>query len=681
MIKENDPYIDVDERLKEKYVSVGTLAEQIKRRKHRIRMWKEKVQRIAAIFPPEEIEGLYRVIFKPALEAKVSFKDAPPLLENDLMDGALVQHFPRCDLTELHVRLRSIVRWIQTRSHLKILSTLATSHNFDIVANDPNAHLHYLQTAFKRVEAYWRACQLHEDAMMQNAKDLGFVGVKVAEARGCSWAQFLILMSLFCKRKCKKIPETAFYLDSMGSTSDVAHHTLHGLLPTSPGDDISINSGSEANALHSLSGGGSSVSNHSLSSGKSEHHDKHWLERMSTPVKLNPPVVIVEPKTFLQKARYGAPVAIIRVLFCLCPEPYCPSDLRANLLTVLSSRLLSVLLREVEQFPYYNSSFAEYKFWHFQRRSMLQNIDFPPDLSLEFARSLNPRRGQTSQGLRLPAMENTLANTAGSVAEGSNAEGSHAHEESSLQSGQSRNSLPAPALGERKNSRPNTRSSFIGTPSKKFRGPPGVGFEDSVRAGSPSTKFTAPPGSAKLVPSASSRNLLSSSMTSLEGALNRSLTLGQNSASLVRSSISLNLIPNTSSRPQTTGGLPNARAVLKSPSKIPANDEVDSFQGSDMLSFGDSDAGKHQERPQTVTIDFFRVCSLCELKFPRDCMEMKVMRKHVVQLRYIHTYVHFRSAFSPAVAVLCSVCTVALFRRAASMHYFHIHTSYLFCII
>jgi hypothetical protein len=304
MIKENDPYIDVDERLKEKYVSVGTLAQQIKRRKHRIRAWKEKVQGYASIFPPEEVEGLYRVIFKPALEAKPSLKDAPPLLESDLLDGALIQHYPRVDLTELHVRLRSIVRWIQTRSHLKVLSTLASSHNFDTVANDPNAHLHYLQAAFKRVEAYWRACQLHEDAMMQSAKDLGFVGVKVAEARGCSWAQFLILMSLFCTRKCKQIPETAFYLDSMGSTSDVAHHTLHGLLPTSPGDDISIGSGSEANAMHSLSGAGS-VANHSLPSGKSEHHDKHWLERMSTPVKFNPPVVIVEPKTFLQKARYA----------------------------------------------------------------------------------------------------------------------------------------------------------------------------------------------------------------------------------------------------------------------------------------------------------------------------------------------------------------------------------------
>jgi hypothetical protein len=290
------------------------------------------------------------------------------------------------------------------------------------------------------------------------------------------------------------------------------------------------------------------------------------------------------------------------------------------------------LRREAEQFPYYNSSFAEYKFWHFQRRSMLQNIDFPPDLSLEFARSLNPRRGQTSQGLRLPAMENTLDGTAGSVAEGSNAEGSHPADDASHHSSQSGLTAPAPALGELKNSRPNTRQSFMGTPSKKFRGPSAVGFEGSVRAASPSTKFGAPPGSAKVAPAASSRNLLSSSMTSLEGGLNRSLTLGQNS--LVRSSTSVTLIPNASARPQTTGGMPNQRALLKSPTKVPVNDEVDSFQGSDLLSFGDSDGSKHQERPQTVTIDFFRVCSLCELKFPRDCMEMKVMRKHVVQLRY-----------------------------------------------
>lgn len=40
-----------------------------------------------------------------------------------------------------------------------------------------------------------------------------------------------------------------------------------------------------------------------------------------------------------------------------------------------------------------------------------------------------------------------------------------------------------------------------------------------------------------------------------------------------------------------------------------------------------------QEDAKANTVDFFRVCALCELKFPRDGMEIKVLRKHVVALR------------------------------------------------
>ncbi len=38
-----------------------------------------------------------------------------------LMSSAmLLEHYPRCDLAEVHQRLRSVVRWIQTRTHLKV---------------------------------------------------------------------------------------------------------------------------------------------------------------------------------------------------------------------------------------------------------------------------------------------------------------------------------------------------------------------------------------------------------------------------------------------------------------------------------------------------------------------------------------------------------------------------------
>jgi hypothetical protein len=315
LIKENDPYVDVDDKLREKCMPVESLAQRIKRRKARIRAWKEKVHSFASIFPPEEVAGLYRVIFKPTLEAKPCVKDAPPLQEEELLDGALVQFYPRCDLHELHARLRSIVRWIQTRTHMKVLGALATSHNFDVVANDPNSHLHRLSSAFKQVEAYWAKCEAKERQMMETAKDLGFVGVKATEARGCSWAQFLILISLFCTHKCKLIPETAFYLDNVGVPSDVAHHTMYAQLGGSPqsggnnnnrDDDASVGSSSDAygGGMASVSGGGS-VSLHSVGGGSARMSldGLNWLDRMATPGKLSRPEVVVEKKTFLEKAR------------------------------------------------------------------------------------------------------------------------------------------------------------------------------------------------------------------------------------------------------------------------------------------------------------------------------------------------------------------------------------------
>ena len=320
LIKENDPYITDYQRLKEKYITVETLSKQIKNKKNRIIIWKEKVQEISSIFTNEEIIDLYKVIFKPTLEIKPCLKtDTTTLInfENDLLNNSLIQHYPRIDLTELYNRLRSIVRWMQTRSHLKVLSSLANCQCFEHVANDPNSHIYRLQTIIKRIELYWNKCEIHEKKILETAHDRGFVGLKVSEARGCSWSQFLILISLFCTQKTKLIPETAFLLDTIGTTSDIAHHTIYSTtggsrsLSGSPtnNDDYSIGSNSD---MKSINNGNISIysDSNSVHGGRSNHHlsgvyggGKNWLERMSTPVKFNPPEVIIEPKTFLEKAR------------------------------------------------------------------------------------------------------------------------------------------------------------------------------------------------------------------------------------------------------------------------------------------------------------------------------------------------------------------------------------------
>lgn len=300
LIREQDPTLDIDHHLKAKHVSVGVLSQQIKRRKHRIKQWKEKVLQFSSIFQPDEVEALYRVIFKPAFEAKPG-KDMTALNEQELLGSALIQHYPRCDLGELQTRLRSVTRWIQTRSHLKMLGVLANSHNFDIVSNDPNHHIYHLSTACKRVEIYWGKHELKEERELENAKDLGFNGTKASEARGCSWSQFLILISLFLTQKCKSIPDEVFFFDPH-TAADVGFYSSHHY-------NSNNNSASIVGDDHSLYSEAASLSHngfsHSALSLASSVGGNNWLNQMATSTKFNPPEVVVEQKTLLQQARYA----------------------------------------------------------------------------------------------------------------------------------------------------------------------------------------------------------------------------------------------------------------------------------------------------------------------------------------------------------------------------------------
>lgn len=60
-------------------------------------------------------------------------------------------------------------------------------------------------------------------------------------------------------------------------------------------------------------------------------------------------------------------------------------------------------------------------------------------------------------------------------------------------------------------------------------------------------------------------------------------------------------------------------------------DSVDSFDDFDFDDDGNSRMSGAQK--ELKNIDFFRVCSLCELRLPRASVDIKVLRKHVVKLR------------------------------------------------
>lgn len=276
---------------------------------------------------------------------------------------------------------------------------------------------------------------------------------------------------------------------------------------------------------------------------------------------------------------------------------------------------------------------------------MITNIDFPPDLSLEFARSLNPKRASTSSSATRPLATMDFAQTAPEGNLTARTAGTH-NDDVSVHSGLSKTSSPEQRTAGMGMGSPAGRPRLNAQRSMIWNAAPG---EPSAFTGIPmregaSTKMGRTMSMKFMRPSPSSPNLLSQSvkLTSMANTKNLANSLSQ--ASLDGSNSRTPRQQGSPSRPGTSASVkmsspptnnnsrPGTREWAK-PKTAPVVDDA-SLNSSDLLSFGDSSKAGEAPAPLT-TIDFFRVCNLCEVKFPRDCMEVKVMRKHVVNLRYV----------------------------------------------
>jgi hypothetical protein len=253
---------------------VFALSQNMQGRYETIGDWKGRIETFSSQFSPEEISALYSVVFKYAADFNPNNKDCS-INESDLMTSGIMQHLPRCDLIELHTRIRSVVRWIQTRTQMKILGALSFCESLISVSNDPAEHLYKLMSAFKRVEYYWNKKEAKEKLVKEKSeKTSDAISSTISETRGCSWAQFLIVISLFCTNQSNKIPAAAFHIKD---------ERINTPMLSGP-DDIST-------ALSVRSQEGRSVSNFSLNSGSSSRlrafshsnqiQRKNWLVEMS----------------------------------------------------------------------------------------------------------------------------------------------------------------------------------------------------------------------------------------------------------------------------------------------------------------------------------------------------------------------------------------------------------------
>jgi hypothetical protein len=218
--------------------AVGNLKDLIRNRYSKIEEWKTRVINSAKLFPLEEIQTLFRVIFRYASDLNLNNKENN-LTEHELLSTGLILHYPRCELHELHSRIRSVLYWMQTRSHLKTLGPLINCVPLLNIANNSHEPLFRLNTAFKRMEYYWQKKEEKEKEYFEQQKKQeeellllakvnpnspsllaittlppkGLVIPKVAESKGCSWSQFLIILNLFCTNQCELIPYLAFNID------------------------------------------------------------------------------------------------------------------------------------------------------------------------------------------------------------------------------------------------------------------------------------------------------------------------------------------------------------------------------------------------------------------------------------------------------------------------------------
>jgi len=222
--------------------SLGNLSASIKNAYKKQEVWQAHVKSYASVFSHVEIETLYDVIFKPSVVE--GCKADPPAINNlpfgikykdektveslidtkELMGTCLVLHHPRCELMDIHKRIRAMLLMIQSfGNHPKPswVGELQWNTTIAKLADDPNESLAQLKSIFLRVEEHWEMMQLtyldKHGVPRKGRKD-------PRTERGCSWSQFLLIFSMCMdpdkvENKTELIPELVYNITTLLSKS------------------------------------------------------------------------------------------------------------------------------------------------------------------------------------------------------------------------------------------------------------------------------------------------------------------------------------------------------------------------------------------------------------------------------------------------------------------------------
>lgn len=631
--------------------AVKSLSHRIEVRYDTISEWKQRVLDHSRIFNDEEIAIIYKVIFKSTSEfnlANVNKDSSSSAFSSSnaaLLDSALLEHYPRCDLQELHQRIRSVIRWIQSRSHLKMLGSLMQNEHLNSLAVNPNEALYQLNSAFKRVEHYWDKKEKYEQMYsFLERKDAKHIHVKVSEIRGCSWSQFLIILNLFCVGKCEDIPRLAYNIDNPHvATSSRVADDLVSTYSYQSGDGQSAGSFSvslppqiqkklqkeqknnkQSNSFNSSSsllsssdfGGGGGINDLG--------HQGSWISSGGRGFSSSP----YSPSSSL----------------------HLPKTASASRLTVQAENSLTLSVRQQEGGKYtpFDSRFSEYKLQHL-RRKLAREMVFPKQLSLEFAKQLNPRRAMIAQGNITMGDEDLNQQQLFDTSQSSFQDDawdmtSKASNDTSLD-GNMMSPSSRPTLTRGQSYKLPPVQLMVRTTSKLSAlitdgslpmdsSPKAMSLKHASHSMGKSTRSMLSENGSRTT---SGGGGLASQSLMNHGSNHHDLmaTVSEGGRSPSNSKANHTRINTAGSYAASSHHSPSSPAVKFKPStashaKATAKREDDSYDDDDNTSQNSSSTKKSHK---IKAIDFHRVCALCELRLPRDSVQIKVIRKHIVTLK------------------------------------------------
>eukprot|EP01033_Poteriospumella_lacustris_P000816 gene816-580_t len=659
--------------------AVKLLSNRINTRYYTLGDWKDRVMEFCKVFSLEEVEALYKVIFKYTAEMNKNNQESS-FNEHDLMGSSLMEHYPRCELHELHQRIRAVLRWIQTRSHLKLLGALLHSDILNHIAINSNEYLYKLMSAVKRIEMYWDKKEEYEKlySHLEDQKS-GILPTRAREFRGCSWSQFLVIFSLFIQQRCDDISFHAYRIEN----PNVA-------LPVGTGDDLlSIQSYQTGDAM--------SVKSFDVSLPDHVKNQQRSMITSQSLVRLSTPARPLTSQAILQGAK------------------------------AKDDGILISVRKETGKKPF-DSRMSEFKMGTMLRRMVRTDIEFPKDLDLTFAKSLIPTRDGSLGGTHHGMEEDDMAAAeffASSAA--NNDHGSH-HSDSNTSALLDFNGVPLPSRPAPlqrgitakfqllKSTSKLSKLIADGTVDVPFSTTPsnskkhamfsvGKSNRSLLSSSAPSSAMLlamhnqrstrsinsdddgnrpAPPLTRSFPRSGTLRDLNASSKAHNLATVREASTEDSHHAALLRSPSKGNLLhalssnkhlqrtPSSASvlsngggehrhaspsRPATsfhssgkglslmnptshgTDATPrkNERRGSSSPIKIqtpaPSAAKDDDSENIDDLDFDDDGNKRHRPSRELKSIDFHRICALCELRLPRASVDFKVMRKHIVKLK------------------------------------------------